>query len=55
MQAIIGTYLGPNITLRDSFATLRDERAMDPLRDFSEACREELRKLGLSDASPARP
>lgn len=54
MQVIIETYLGPNITLRDLAATLKTKQAMDPLREFSEACREELRKLELSGQSTTR-
>src|SRR5512147_1135600 len=38
MQVIIDTYLGPNITLLDLSATLKNRQAMDPLREFSEAC-----------------
>ena len=54
MQVIIDTYLGPNITLRDLAPTLKNKQAMDPLREFSEACREELRKLELSGPSTIR-
>ena len=55
MQVIIDTYLGPNITLRDLSATLKNKQALDPLREFSEVCREELRTLELSKPSPTRP
>jgi hypothetical protein len=41
-QQIVDTYLAPNRTLRDVRAALGDE-AMDPLRQFAEACRDELR------------
>jgi|SRR5215471_9360013 len=44
MRMIIDTYLTPNKTFRE----LRDmvnSGAMDPLRDFSEACREEIQRL----------
>ena len=44
MRMIIDTYLTPNKTFRE----LRDmvnSAAMDPLRDFSEACREEIQRL----------
>ena len=44
MRMIIDTYLTPNKT----FLELRDmvnSGAMDPLRDFSEACREEIQRL----------
>lgn len=54
MQVIIDTYLGPNITLRDLAPRLKNKQAMDPLREFSEACREELRKLELSGQSTTR-
>jgi hypothetical protein len=43
-RMIVNTYLGPN----KSFPELRDmvnSGAMDPLRDFSEACREEFDRL----------
>lgn len=43
-RMIVNTYLVPN----KSFRELRDmvnDGAMDPLRDFSEACREEFQKL----------
>ena len=43
-RMIVNTYLGPN----KSFPELRDmvnSGAMDPLRDFSEACREEFHTL----------
>ena len=39
---IVDTYLGPNRTFRDVQQMLERER-IDPLREFSEACREELR------------
>ena len=41
---IVNTYLAPNKT----FPELRDmvnSGAIDPLRDFSEACREEFQRL----------
>jgi hypothetical protein len=44
-RMIVNTYLDPNKT----FPELRDmvnSGAMDPLRDFSEACREEFQRLG---------
>jgi hypothetical protein len=43
--SIIEAYLGPNRTFAD-VQKLRECGALDPLRDFSEACREELRKYG---------
>jgi len=42
VRAIIATYLAPNRTFRDVMIVL-DNRAMDPLRDFSNAVRDELR------------
>ena len=42
---IIETYLAPNKTFRD-LPEFLDNDAMDPLREFSNACREELRRLG---------
>lgn len=41
-RAIIETYLSPNRSLRDVPNVLKDG-SMDPLREFSMACREELR------------
>lgn len=50
VRVIVDTYLAPNRTFRDVKAFLDDDQ-MDPLREFSRACREEL----LTDAgtSPA--
>jgi hypothetical protein len=42
VREIIDTYLAPNRTLRDVRTALGDN-AMDPLRHFADACREELR------------
>src|SRR5215510_5924233 len=42
-RVIIETYLSPNKTFRDLPEFLRDD-AMDPLREFSNACRDELRR-----------
>ncbi len=39
---IVDAYLGPNRTFRDLHQMLETE-PIDPLREFSEACREELR------------
>ena len=47
VRVIIETYLGPNKTFRDVREIL-DNDAMDPLREFSNACREELRQRGRS-------
>ncbi len=54
MRAIIETYFAPNITFRDLSETLKKNEAMDPLREFSEACREELRTLAISGPSLTR-
>jgi hypothetical protein len=43
VRAIVATYLAPNKTFRE-LLELIDEDAIDPLRDFSNACREELRR-----------
>ncbi len=48
MRGIIETYFGPNITLRELSETLKNRSALDPLREFSEACRGELQRLRLS-------
>jgi len=42
VRVIIETYLGPNKTFRDALEILNND-AMNPLREFSTACREELR------------
>ncbi len=47
VQTIVGTYLAPNKTLRELHEMLGSD-ALDPLRGFSEACREELKRLGAS-------
>jgi hypothetical protein len=44
-QMIIETYLAPNRTFRD-IKELRKNGAMDPLKEFGEACRQELERLG---------
>ena len=46
-RVIIETYLSPNKSFRDLPVFLNDS-TMDPLREFSNACREELRRLGLA-------
>jgi hypothetical protein len=45
VRMIIETYLAPNKTFRD-IAEILDNEAMDPLREFSNACRKELRPRG---------
>ena len=47
VRVIIETYLSPNKTFRDVVEIL-DNEAMNPLRAFSNACREELRGRGAS-------
>lgn len=47
VRVIIETYLAPNKTFRDVVEIL-DNDAMNPLRAFSNACREELRGRGAS-------
>ena len=47
VRVIIETYLAPNKTFRDVTEIL-DNDAMDPLREFSHACREELRGWGAA-------
>jgi hypothetical protein len=44
-RIVIDRYLAPNITMEEMRANWI-ERHVDPLRDFSEACREELRTFG---------
>jgi hypothetical protein len=44
-RIIMDTYLAPNLTLEEVRSTWIDQQ-VDPLRDFSEACREELRTFG---------
>ena len=46
-RVIVETYLSPNKTFRD-LPEFLDNVAMDPLREFSNACREELRRRGSS-------
>jgi hypothetical protein len=44
-RMIVDTYLAPNMTLEEMRANWMD-RHVDPLRDFSEACRQELQTFG---------
>jgi hypothetical protein len=44
VRRIIETYLGPIVTLQDIEKALVHD-ALDPLRDFSDACREELQTI----------
>jgi hypothetical protein len=61
VRVIVETYLAPNRTFRDVTEILDND--MDPLRDFSHTCREELRtnaaaaplqQLALGPEQPAR-
>jgi hypothetical protein len=45
MRMIVETYLGPNKTFRELSETLKNGQEIDLLRDFGEACREELRRF----------
>src|SRR5215831_8145629 len=47
VRVIIETYLAPNKTFRD-VVELLDNEAMNPLRAFSDACREEMRGSGAA-------
>jgi hypothetical protein len=44
-RIIVDAYLSPNMTLQEVRNTWVEQH-IDPLRDFSEACREELRIFG---------
>ena len=50
-RTIVETYFTPNRTLREVYDLLESER-MDPLRGFSEACRDELRSLRAGAGVP---
>jgi len=47
VHLIVNTYLAPNKTLRDIGQLMQSPRSahIDPLREFSEACREDLKTL----------
>ncbi len=47
VRLIIETYLAPNKSFRDVLEIMNND-AMNQLRDFSNACREELRGHGSS-------
>jgi hypothetical protein len=53
VQTIVETYLSPNRTFRELHEMLGSD-ALDPLRGFSEACREELQRLGGVVVVPSR-
>jgi hypothetical protein len=42
MDAMIGTYFAPNKTIRELHELMKSGAGIDPLKDFSEAAREEL-------------
>ena len=46
MRKVIETYLSPNKSIRDIVAHDLRSDVLDPLRDFSNACRNELRMQG---------
>ena len=43
MAATIGTYFTPNRTIRELHELVKSGVGIDPLKDFAEAAREELR------------
>jgi hypothetical protein len=43
MDSIIETYFAPNRTIADLREIVKGGQGVDPLKDFSEAAREELR------------
>ncbi|NKJ02421.1 hypothetical protein FHW92_004528 [Novosphingobium sp. SG707] len=45
LEAIVSAYLGPNHTLHE-LRQFASQGGMDPLRQFSEACRAELKRFG---------
>jgi hypothetical protein len=45
VRMIVDTYGLPNKTVPEELRAMVHSGALDPLRDFSEACREELREL----------
>jgi hypothetical protein len=44
-RLIVETYLAPNRVFRD-VRNMVEDHALDPFREFSQACRDELRQLG---------
>lgn len=46
MVATVDTFFAPNKTLRDLRELIKSGSGIDPLKEFSEAAREELRALG---------
>ena len=47
MTATVETYLAPNRTIPELHELIKRGTAVDPLRDFAEAAREELERLPL--------
>jgi len=45
MRVIIETYSEPNITFNELSEALKNKKTIDPVREFSESCRQELRSL----------
>src|SRR6266481_5501302 len=45
MEATISTYFAPNKTIRELHDLMKSGAGIDPLKDFSEAAREELREF----------
>ena len=45
VEIIVDTYLAPNVTLEEMWSNWVDKH-VDPLRELSEACREELQSFG---------
>ena len=45
MRVIIETYSEPNITFNELSEALKKKKTIDPVREFSESCRQELRSL----------
>ena len=43
LEATISTYFAPNKTIRELHEVMKSQVGIDPLKDFSEAAREELR------------
>ena len=46
MRSILDTYFAPNRTIADIREIVKNGGGVDPLKDFSEAAREELRAFG---------
>jgi len=46
-KVIVEAYLGPNLTLHEMQSRIKANENVDPLREFTDACREELSEFGL--------